>query len=225
MSNEMERLIQQYQQKNEKKKKSQIPYAIMILIASVILGLILWKNKHEDVAYWVIGISIGIVLRYSRFCFAGAFRDPFLIRNTKLFRGLLAAMMISTIGFAAIQHGYLKNNAIDYNCIPGVVTSVGIHIMIGAFIFGVGMIIAGGCASGLLMRVGEGHALPWFTLLGFIIGTTLGAKNYSFWYDKVISRAKTIYFPEYIDLKVVVIAQLIILICLYRIAVWYEKRR
>lgn len=225
MSNEMEALIQQRQQKEKKKKKSQIPYAIIMLIVAAILCIFLWKSNHVNVVYWVIGIAIGIVLRYSRFCFAGAFRDPFLLGNTKLLRGLLIAMMISTVGFAVIQYGYLKNNIIDYTRIPGSVTSVGLHIMIGAFIFGVGMTIAGGCASGVLMRMGEGHALPWFAILGFLIGTTLGAKNYSFWYDKIISRASTVYFPEYMDLKVVVIVQMIILICLYMIAVWYEERR
>ncbi|WP_346869389.1 N-acetylmuramoyl-L-alanine amidase [Clostridium sp. UBA5119] len=33
--------------------------------------------------------------------------------------------------------------------------------MIGAFIFGIGMVLAGGCVSGVLMRIGEGHALHW----------------------------------------------------------------
>lgn len=225
MSNEMEALMQQRQQKEKKKRKNQIPYAIMILVFAAILCLFFWKNNHDIVVYWVMGIAIGIVLRYSRFCFAGAFRDPFLLGNTKLLRGLLIAMMISTVGFAIIQSRYLKNNIIDYTRIPGCVTSVGIHIMIGAFIFGVGMTIAGGCASGTLMRTGEGHALPWFAILGFIIGTTLGAKNYPFWYDKIISKAKTVYFPEYMDLKIVVIVQIIVLICLYMAAFWYEERR
>mgnify|MGYP000893329721 FL=1 len=225
ISNEMEALIQQRQQKDEKKKRSQIPYAAAALIAAAILCLFLWKSNHIYAVYWVIGIAIGIALRYSRFCFAGAFRDPFLLGNTRLLRGLLIALMISTVGFAVIQHGYLKNNTIDYTRIPGCVTSVGIHTMIGAFIFGVGMTIAGGCASGVLMRMGEGHALPLFALLGFLIGTTLGAKNYPFWYDKIIKKASTIYFPEYLDLKVVVIIQLIILMCLYKLAVWYEEKR
>lgn len=225
ISNEMDALIQQRQQKEKKKKKSQIPYAFMILISAAIPCLFPWKSNHIYVAYWVIGIAIGIALRYSRFCFAGAFRDPFLLGNTRLLRGLLIAMMISTVGFAVIQYEYLKNNIIDYTRIPGCVTSVGPHTMIGAFIFGVGMTIAGGCASGVLMRMGEGHALPLFALLGFLIGTTLGANNYSFWYDKIIKKASTIYFPEYVDLKVVVIVQLIILMCLYKLAAWYEEKR
>ncbi|TEB04373.1 putative inner membrane protein [Pelotomaculum schinkii] len=112
----------------------------------------------------------------------------------------------------------------DYTLIPGAINPVGLHTMIGAFIFGIGMTIAGGCASGVLMRIGEGHVLPWVALLGFFIGTTLGAKNYSFWYDNIISKARVVYFPEHISLEVVVIVQIIVLVGLYKLAAWYEKK-
>jgi uncharacterized membrane protein YedE/YeeE len=185
----------------------------------------LLKNNHSYTVYWVVGIGIGITLRYSRFCFSAALRDPFFIGNTRLFRGLLIAMMISTIGFGVIQYNYLKHNSIDYTLIPGSITSVGPHIMIGAFMFGIGMVIAGGCASGVLMRIGEGHALHWVVLLGFLIGSTLGANNYSFWYEKIISKTKVVYFPEYIDIKIVIITQMIVLIVLYKIAIMHENKR
>lgn len=226
ISNEIEALVNQRQKESKKKKRSQIPYAIILLILAAILCLFLWKTNNDYIVYWIIGIAIGITLRYSRFCFSGAFRDPFLMGNTKLFRGLLLALMISTVGFFIIQYNYLQNNTIilNYNSIPGSITSVGFHIMIGAFIFGIGMTIAGGCASGVLMRIGEGHSLQWIVLLGILIGNVLGAKDYSFWYDKIISKTKVIYLPEYIDFRVLVVIQLIILISLYKIASWYENK-
>lgn len=223
-SNEMEALIRERRRTEKVKKKNQVLYAVIILIIASILSILLWRNNHSDVVFWIAGIAIGIVLRYSRFCFAGAFRDPYLLKNTKLLRALLLALMISTIGFAIIQYGYLKNNSIDYTSIPGAINSVGLHTMIGAFIFGIGMTIAGGCASGVLMRIGEGHVLPWVALSGFFIGTTLGAKNYSFWYDTIISKARVVYFPEHINLGVVVILQVIVLAGLYKLADWYEKK-
>lgn len=223
-SNDMESLIQERLRVKKVKKKNQISYAVIVLIIASILSVFLWKSNHSYLVFWIFGIGFGIVLRYSRFCFVGAFRDPILIKNTKLMRALLLAFMVSTIGFAIIQYGYLKNNAIDYSSIPGAFNSVGLHTIIGAFIFGIGMTIAGGCASGVLMRIGEGHILPWVTLLGFFIGTTLGAKNYSFWYDKIICNTKVIYFPEHMNFIVVVAAQMVILIGLYKLAAWYEKR-
>lgn len=224
LSNEIEALVQERNRTVKEKKKSQIPYAIIILIIALVVSVFLWKNNNKYVVFWIIGIAIGIVLRYSRFCFVGAFRDPFLIKNTKLMRALLLSLMISTIGFAIIQYRFIKNNTIDYNQISDAINFVGFHTVVGAFIFGIGMTIAGGCASGVLMRIGEGHILPWVTLLGFFIGSTLGAKDYSFWYNKIISKTKVIYFPEYMNFGAVVIVQLIVLLGLYKFAAWYEKK-
>lgn len=225
MHNEMDSLIQQRQRKVQKKQKNQTPYAYGILVVAVMISIFLWINNHSYTALWTIGIGIGIVLRASRFCFSGAIREPFILGNTKLLRGLLLAMMVSTVGFGVIQYNYLKSNPIVYSNIPGSITSVGLHVIIGAFLFGVGMIIAGGCASGALMRIGEGHALQWIVLLGFLIGNVLGAKNYPVWNDKIISKSKIIYFPEYLDLRIVVILQLVVLMIFYKIASWYENKR
>ena len=224
LSNEMADLIKQRERKG-KKKKSQIPYSVGLILTAIILFIILLQKQYTYAVCWILGIGIGIVLRYSRFCFSAAFRDPFLVGNTKLLRAMLLAMMVSTVGFAIIQHSYIQHNTIDYDLIPGAVTSVGAHVMIGAFIFGVGMIIAGGCGSGVLMRIGEGHALQWVVLVGFLIGTVLGAKDYSFWYNHIIEKSKTIYFPEYLDFRIVVVVQIAILLGLHRLASWYENRR
>lgn len=225
MINDIDSLIQQRQIKMKKKRKNQIPYAIIIFIIALAICVFLWKYNHNYISYWIVGIGFGIALRYSRFCFSGALRDFILWGNTKLLKGLILAMMISTVGFGIIQYNYLQNNSIDYVHIPGSITSVGPHIVIGAFMFGIGMTIAGGCGSGILMRIGEGHAFPWVALLGFIIGSTLGAANYSFWYDKIISKTRVIYFPQYLDLRIVVILQLVVLVILYKIADWYENRK
>ncbi len=223
LSDEMDQLIKQ-RQGQVKKEKSQIPYGIVLLLIILILCTTLWKSKYNYAVCLGVGVIIGIILRYSRFCFTAAFRDPFISGNTRGLRGIILAMIVSTIGFAVIQSGYIHNKGVDYNLIPGAVSSVGIHVVIGAFIFGIGMVLAGGCASGVLMRIGEGHALHWVVLIGFIIGTLLGAKDYSFWYELFIKDAKTIYFSEYLDLKIVVLAQVAVLMILYKLALRYENR-
>ncbi|PRR79945.1 putative inner membrane protein [Clostridium liquoris] len=225
MINDMDLLIQQRQMKTNKKQKNQIPYAISIFLIALAICAFLWKYNYKYIPYWIIGIGFGVTLRYSRFCFSAALRDFIILRNTKLLKALLLAMMVSTVGFGIIQYIYLENNPIDYIRIPGSITSVGPHIAIGAFIFGIGMTIAGGCSSTILTRIGEGHAFPWVVSLGFIIGNILGANNYSFWYDKIISNTKVIYFPEYVDLRIVVILQLVVLMILYRIASGYENKK
>lgn len=223
MSNEIDTLVKQ-RKAQIKEEKSQIPYGVILLLIALIVCIFLWKYHYRYAVSLGIGIIIGIILRYSRFCFVAAFRDPFITGSTRLFRGVILAMIVSTVGFAVIQSRYTHIKGANYDLIPGAVSSVGIHVMIGAFIFGIGMVLAGGCASGVLMRIGEGHALHWIVLIGFIIGTLLGAKNYSFWYENFIKNAKTIYFSEYLDLKIVAILQVVVLAILYKLALWYENK-
>lgn len=223
-SKEIDALVKQ-RQAQVKKEKGQIYLGIILFFIALIFCVILWKKQYRYSVCLSVGIIIGVILRNSRFCFTAAFRDPFITGNTRVLRGMIIAMIVSTIGFAVIQSGYNHYKGFNYDLIPGAVSSVGIHVMIGAFIFGIGMVLAGGCASGVLMRIGEGHALHWVVLIGFIIGTLLGAKNYSFWYQLFIKNARTIYFSEYLDLKIVVLAQIFVLILLYKLALLYENRR
>ena len=211
-------------EKIKNKDNKQIVFSIVFIGISILITALLWCFDHTCACCWAVGILIGIVLRSSRFCFASAFRDIFVARNTKLLRAVLIAMMVSSVGFAVIQYNYIKQNKIIYDMIPGTVTSVGLHVMIGAFLFGVGMVIAGGCSSSVLMRIGEGHSLHWVVLIGFFIGTAFGAKDYGFWYDKIIKHAKVIYFPEYMDIRIVLGIQLILLIGIYRVVYLYEKK-
>lgn len=224
-SDEMESLVKERRAAERSKEKNQIPFAAGVIFAAFLAAALLWRNRSGDAVFWIVGIAFGFVLRDSRFCFAAAFRDPFLIRNTRLMRALLLSLMISSTGFAVIQFRYLKDHpAAGYTDIPGIINSVGLHTAIGAFLFGIGMVMAGGCASSVLMRLGEGHLLPLVTLLGFLIGTTLGAENYPFWYREIIRNAAVVYFPDYVPIGAALLIQIIVLAGIYRFASWYQKK-
>ncbi|QAT48891.1 transporter [Caproiciproducens sp. NJN-50] len=224
-SDEMNELIQKRQKARIVQKKNQIPYAAVLLVLACACAGFLWVDVREDTVFWVLGIAFGFVMRDSRFCFASTFRDVFLVRNTKLMRALILSLMVSTVGFAVIQSGYLRSHPdAGYSDIPGILNSVGPHTAIGAFLFGIGMALAGGCAASVLMRIGEGHVLPLITLLGFLIGTVMGARDYPFWYDRIIQNCAVVYFPEYMDFGTAVMLQIAVLAGLYGLASWYQKR-
>ena len=99
-------------------------------------------------------------MQRSGFCFVASFRDPVMVGSTSLFRAVIIGLMISTVGFGIFQYitiSNIPNYLIDD--IPGQIFPVGINTMIGAILFGIGMVIAGGCASGTLIRIGEGHVM------------------------------------------------------------------
>lgn len=222
-SRDIEKLMQQ-RQAEIKDKKSQLAYGLVLILTVLGLCIFLWKHYYTYAVCLGIGVMIGITLRYSRFCFAAAFRNLFITRNTRILRGIILGLIVSSIGFAIIQSDYDFTQGSSYSDIPGVISSVGLHVTIGAFIFGIGMVLAGGCASGILMRIGEGHTIHGVALVGFVIGTLLGAKDYSFWHHLFTKNAKIIYFPEYLDIRIVVFIQVVVLMILYKLALWYEKK-
>lgn len=225
-SDETKDLIRKRRREENIKVKNQIPVAVVILIAALLIAALLWYCHQTYVVFWVIGILLGVTMRYSRFCFASAFRDPILIKNTAMARAMLLSLIVSSLGFAVIQHRYLTgNSSADFSNIPGMIIPAGINTAIGAFIFGIGMMLAGECASTVLVRIGEGHILPFAVLIGFFSGTTLGAQNYPFWYEKIIKYASAVYFPDYFDFGAVVIVQISVLVSLYWLASRFQKSR
>jgi hypothetical protein len=65
--------------------------------------------------------------------------------------------------------------------VRGAVAPVGVSVLAGAFLFGVGMQLGGGCASGTLYTVGGGSVRMLATLAAFIAGSVIGARHMPFW--------------------------------------------
>jgi len=206
-------------------KKSQMPYFFFIAFLSFIICCYFFNTNITYSIVWIIGILIGITMQRSRFCFAASFRDPIMVGTTSLFRAVIIGLIISTIGFSIFQYitiGNMDNYSIAH--VPGQIYPVGFHTILGAILFGIGMVIAGGCASGTLIRIGEGYMMQVVVLIGFIIGTTLGGNHFEFWDKLIISSSRAIYIPKYIGFIPALIIQLIVLSMLYLLATWYDKQ-
>ena len=99
-----------------------------------------------------------------------------LTGGTMLTKAVIVGLTLSSIIFMAISMSRfgLDMKAFDMKAVAGHVKPVGINTAIGAFLFGIGAVIAGGCASGTLMRMGEGFAQQWLAFVFFVIGSMLG---------------------------------------------------
>lgn len=217
--------LKKKRQLNYKRKKNQIIYGLIFIILVSLIYIFFLKNEFMYSVTWILGLLIGFTIQKSRFCFTASFRDPIMVGSTSILKAVIIAFIISTIGFAVIQFSFLGEN-IGTACtkIPGEISPVGIHTALGAILFGIGMVIAGGCASGTLMRIGEGFTLQLIVLIGFIIGTLLGARHFEFWDKLLISKSPTIYIPQYLGFHMSIVIQVLVLIVLYYIADWYDKK-
>ena len=125
----------------------------------------------------VVGILFGFVLQRGRFCMNSAFRDILLMKEYTLLKAVIVAIIVSMLGF----HLMASLGAIQLNPKP---FFLGANI-VGGFIFGIGMVLAGGCASGTTYRVGEGMVGSFVALLGGMMGAVItdsgalsGVKSY-----------------------------------------------
>ena len=209
--------------RTRKKKPNQIPYGFGVLLLIVVIGVVLAQVSASLGLFWIIGNAFGYILQRSRFCFTAAMRDPFLTGGTNLTKAVLLAFAITTIGFAAIKYGAFAQGL----PIPGqsYVVPISPATAIGAFIFGVGMVIAGGCASGTFMRVGEGFMMQILSLLFFIAGSLLGAWHFGWWKLTFIVRGKAIFLPDLFGWFSAVVVQLAIIALLWIAADKFQKRK
>lgn len=207
----------------ERKLKNQIPTAIIAFLLVVSFGVYLAYISTSLGFFWITGISFGFILQRSRFCFASAIRDPYLIGGTSMTKAVLISLAITTIGFTAIRYGaYINGQAI-----PGqlVVTPISFATIIGSILFGIGMVLAGGCASGVLMRAGEGFQAQMVAVLFFIIGSLWGAHDYGWWDEKFISKAKSVFLPDIFGWFGALTIQLLFIAFLYVLADKWESKK
>jgi len=111
----------------------------------------------------IIGTSFGILLQKGRFCFTMAMRDYIAYKDTRVLRGVTTGILTAMIGISiAYTLGVSENNFW--------VPNFGLSNVIGGFIFGIGMVYGGGCASGTLYRAGEGYIYYWVMLIFVALG-------------------------------------------------------
>jgi len=145
----------------------------------IIVGIVFWATScygscnaqlADRAVILLAGFAIGFIMHRSRLCFARAFREPFVTAEGDMTKAVILALAIG-IPIAALLFG--KKVIDPYVAIP---PTFWIGSLLGGFIFGLGMIFAGGCASGGLWRMGEGHLKLWVAMFFFAwIGSVASA--------------------------------------------------
>lgn len=126
---------------------------------------------------WLVGALLGVTLYHSAFGFTHAWRAFIADRRGD---GLRAQMLMLAFG-VMLFFPFLAQGTLAGQPVSGFVAPPGVSVLIGAFIFGVGMQLGGGCASGTLFSAGGGSTRMIITLFFFIVGSVLAAMNYSWW--------------------------------------------
>ena len=126
---------------------------------------------------FLIGAVSGVVLYHAAFGFTSAWRRAITAGRGD---GLRAQMLMLALT-CAVFFPLLGQGAIFGQTLRGSVSPVGVSVLAGAFLFGIGMQLGGGCASGTLYTVGGGNTRMAVTLLAFIAGSVLGTVHMPWW--------------------------------------------
>lgn len=151
------------------------PLIGLIILAGAGFWAVAWYGSSDSVLVTravivLLGFLLGFIMHRSRLCFARSFREPFMTGEGDMTKAVILALAIG-IPIAAFL---FEKKVIDpYTAIP---PTFWIGSLLGGLLFGIGMIFAGGCASGSLWRMGEGHLKLWVAMFFFAwIGSVASA--------------------------------------------------
>ena len=148
--------------------------AIGITVTSLYLQAeINWRQS----ALFLVGAFAGIVLYHAAFGFTSAWRIFITDR-----RGAgLRAQMVMLAATCLVFFPLLASGSAFGQTLRGAVSPAGVSVIAGAFIFGLGMQLGGGCASGTLYTAGGGSVRMLVTLAAFIAGSVIGTAHVPWW--------------------------------------------
>jgi uncharacterized membrane protein YedE/YeeE len=153
---------------------------VMLSACAAIFGLVLLIQQSASnrlAVLFITGTLLGIVLYHSVFGFTSAFRVLLADGRSAGFRAQMIMLgSACLLFFPALASGMLFGQPVAGNVSP-----VGVSVVFGSFIFGVGMQLGGGCASGTLFTAGGGSVRMLVTLLFFIIGSVFGVMHQAWW--------------------------------------------
>ncbi|WP_459940184.1 MULTISPECIES: YeeE/YedE family protein [Deferrisoma] len=124
----------------------------------------------------MLGVAAGALFHRADYCLVAALRDPFLFGDRVLTRTLVVGIAVTALLFEALRAAGLLS-AYPFPLLgPAHLAGAA-----GGVLFGVGMVLAGGCVVGTLYKVAQGRGLHLAAFLGILGGSGLYAEFHPFW--------------------------------------------
>ncbi len=147
-------------------------FALATLITLGLLGSLAdWRLQ----LLLLLGMALGATLNYFVFGFSSAWRRCILQQRTAGIRAQIVMLMLALVLFSPLL--WLGN--FGEQSFQGIVRPAGLSVILGAFLFGIGMQLAANCSSGTLNRIGQLEPLSFISFVMLFVGGVIGA----YWYD------------------------------------------
>ncbi|RAH97711.1 hypothetical protein DLJ53_28100 [Acuticoccus sediminis] len=154
------------------------PLVVAVAAAAIAaLTIAAARQRPEFGPALLIGAFAGFALVSSAYGFAGSWRRFIVERRGAGIRAQCLMLMLAALFALPIIHG---GDLLGIHA-GGWVFPFGVAVAVGAFLFGLGMQLGGGCASGTLFTVGGGSVRMVLVLVFFIAGGVIATAHWDFW--------------------------------------------
>lgn len=188
---------------------------VTMLMFLYLYGTYGWRQA----ALFGVGVAAGLILYHAAFGFTAAWREVVQTGRGSGLRAQMVMLGVTVLVFTPLiaQGEFLGTS------IRGSVAPVNLAVICGAFMFGIGMQLGGGCASGTLFTAGGGNVRMLITLAAFIAGSVVGTWQWHLWRDVPG------YAPFSLSQNFGVVGGIAISLLMFALvwmgSAWYEKRR
>jgi uncharacterized membrane protein YedE/YeeE len=163
------------------------------------------------------GFGFGFLIQKGQVCFTSAFRDLWLTGRSTMAKALIWGIAVQTL----ITAYYLMQGMA-----PNVIWWAGPAAVIGGILFGIGIVVAGGCETGWMYRAVEGQVQFWFVGLGNIIGATILVLAWDGGvYQSFIEPFPRVNLAHELGFPGAILATAVLLAVLYFWADWRQKHK
>lgn len=187
----------------------QRPVLMLAVAAAVLLFLHLTDYGLRHAVLLPIGIGLGVSLYHAAFGFSAAYRRAVVERDIS---GIVAQLVMIAVAIVLFAPVLAQGSAFGRG-IGGAVAPVSVSMALGAFVFGVGMQLAGGCASGTLYTIGGGSARMVVVLAFFCLGGFWASLDLHWW--SALPGIGVVSLPEALGWEVALPGQLAALVLIY----------
>jgi uncharacterized membrane protein YedE/YeeE len=136
-----------------------------VILVLAAITTVAWRSGRLVLTALPVGVLFGFFLQKGDLCGSSAFSEVVLTRDTRKLWGLWVAIVVSMLGIAV---GDLLG-LVQLNPKPLIWASA----LVGGAVFGVGMVLAGGCVSGCLYKGATGNLNSLVALLAMPLGIGL----------------------------------------------------
>ena len=160
-------------QRERSRRRRHLVIATLLLAGVLSTSLLYATTGRGMLAVAVMfGTAFGVLIQRGQICFTAAFRDLWVTGRTKLADALVIGLAAATLGTFVV---------LMVTGMEPITKPAGLGTLIGGLLFGLGIVMAGACETGMMYRATEGQVVAWFAFAGNVLGATILAYGWDHW--------------------------------------------